>query len=103
MSSIASALAGAATPRPMTRLKYRRPVAAQLITRAPSTVRVAMPASSAHSGGAAAYESAQALATAASIALAVARSTGVVSMTSAPTPTAASYSGQRVWDGLSGN
>jgi hypothetical protein len=42
------------TPSPITRLKYRRPLAAQLITSAPPIVRVPSPVRSAQSAGAAA-------------------------------------------------
>src|SRR4051794_27948699 len=80
MSSSAAALAGSMTPRPMVRLKKRRPVAAQLITSAPATRRVEMPTACAKPDGAAAYMSLHAHASADSITAAVCWSTGNVSI-----------------------
>src|SRR4051812_39201364 len=80
MSSSAAALAGSMTPRPMVRLKKRRPVAAQLITSAPATRLVEMPTACAKPDGAAAYRSLHAHASAAATPPAVSWPPGTVSI-----------------------
>jgi AcrR family transcriptional regulator len=91
VSSIAASVAGSVTPRPIARLKYRRPVAAQRRTSAPPTSLAPTPAARAKSGGAAAYRSAHAEASAASIACATRSGTGLVSMV----PSSRSYRARR--------
>src|SRR3954454_9614802 len=81
--SSAARVAGWTTPRPIARLEYRRPVAAQRRTSAPATVLMPMPASCAHAGGAAEYRSSHARASADSNEAAVRRSTCGASTSSA--------------------